>query len=94
MVITRTDTVWVVPAWLFYGMAAVAEWGVWILSLGRKESHLNRQMVRYLTMTRTFDISKAKHRLGYRPQVSVKEGIRRAVNAYMSSQSANAAKDR
>ena len=31
--------------------------------MGKRESKLNRKMVRYFTMTRTFDISKAKERL-------------------------------
>jgi sterol-4alpha-carboxylate 3-dehydrogenase (decarboxylating) len=78
----KEEDTWVIPAWLFYAMAVVAEWGVWAISFGQKESHLNRQMVKYLTMNRTFDISKAKKRLGYRAEVSVQEGIRRAVEAY------------
>jgi sterol-4alpha-carboxylate 3-dehydrogenase (decarboxylating) len=81
---TKKEDIWVVPSWLFYTMAVVAEWGVWAVSFGQKESHLNRQMVKYLTMTRTFDITKAKKRLGYRAQVSVEEGIRRAVDSYMA----------
>jgi sterol-4alpha-carboxylate 3-dehydrogenase (decarboxylating) len=89
---TKKEDIWIVPAWLFYMMAVVAEWVVWAMSLGQRESHLNRQMVKYLTMTRTFDITKAKQRLGYRPQVSVEEGIRRAVHAYMSKQSASVKK--
>jgi sterol-4alpha-carboxylate 3-dehydrogenase (decarboxylating) len=79
----KKEDIWVVPGWLFYVMAVVAEWGVWAVSLGKKESGLNRQMVKYLTMTRTFDIAKAKKRLGYRAEVGVEEGIRRAVKAYM-----------
>lgn len=89
----REEDIWVIPAWLFYSMAVLAEWGVWAASLGQKESHLNRQMVKYLTMTRTFDITKAKKRLGYRPQVSVKEGIQRAVDAYMARHPELAKKD-
>ncbi|KAK7192273.1 sterol-4-alpha-carboxylate 3-dehydrogenase [Paraphaeosphaeria sporulosa] len=45
---------------------------------------MNRLMAKYLTMNRTFDITKAKERLGYRPEVSVEEGIRSAVRAYMT----------
>jgi sterol-4alpha-carboxylate 3-dehydrogenase (decarboxylating) len=44
---------------------------------------LNRQMVKFLTMERTFNISKVKKRLGYKPQVSVEEGIKRAVGALL-----------
>ncbi|KAH7389488.1 hydroxysteroid dehydrogenase [Phaeosphaeria sp. MPI-PUGE-AT-0046c] len=79
----KPEEIWVVPAWLFYGMAVLAEWGVWAASLGQAESKLNRQMVKYMGMERTFDISKAKKRLGYRPQVSVREGIERAVRDHL-----------
>lgn len=72
--VTKVE-VWVVPSWVFYGIAVCAEWGVWAASLGRRESRLNRQMVKYMGAERTFDISKAKKRLGYRPQVTVREGI-------------------
>lgn len=89
---TRKEDIWVIPTWLFYGIATIAEWFVWVISFGREESHLNKQMAKYLTMNRTFDITKAKQRLGYRPQVSVEEGIRRAVHAYMSSQAPGAKK--
>ncbi|KAF2185777.1 hydroxysteroid dehydrogenase [Zopfia rhizophila CBS 207.26] len=89
----KKEEIWVVPAWLFYAIAVVAEWSVWAISLGRRESHMNREMVKYLTMTRTFDITKAKERLGYRPQVGVREGIQRAVDAYLSSSSPEAKKE-
>ncbi|KAF2279513.1 hydroxysteroid dehydrogenase [Westerdykella ornata] len=81
------EQIWVMPAWLFYALAVLTEWTVWLLSFGRRESHMNRKMVRYFTMTRTFDITKAKGRLGYRPQVGMVDGIKRAVNAYLESES-------
>lgn len=78
------DQVTVVPTSVYYAFAVIAEWAVWAISLGSKESHINRRMVKYLTMNRTFDISKAKERLGYRPQVSMQEGIKRAVEFYIA----------
>lgn len=75
----------VVPSWFYYMIAVLAEWFVWLISLGRRESQLNRKMVRFFAMTRTFDISKAKTRLGYRPRVSLKDAITRSVEAYMLS---------
>jgi sterol-4alpha-carboxylate 3-dehydrogenase (decarboxylating) len=89
----KKEEIWVVPSWLFYTMAVLAEWGVWAVSFGQKESHLNRQMVKYLTMTRTFDITKAKKRLGYRAQVSVAEGIKRAVDSYKAKHPDEVRKD-
>lgn len=79
----KPEEIWIVPAWVFYVIAVLAEWGVWAASLGQRESKLNRQMIKYLGMERTFDISKAKKRLGYRPQVGVREGIERAVGEYL-----------
>jgi sterol-4alpha-carboxylate 3-dehydrogenase (decarboxylating) len=81
------DKVTVVPTSVYYAFAVFAEWAVWALSLGNKESQINRRMVKYLTMTRTFDISKAKERLGYRPQVSMQEGIKRAVQYFLAHES-------
>lgn len=80
---TRDEDVWVLPPWLSYTIAVAAEWVEWASSFGQRESHLNRFMMKYMKMTRTFDITKAKKRLGYRPQVNVEEGIRRAVDAHI-----------
>ncbi|KAK2839357.1 hypothetical protein FQN49_006221 [Arthroderma sp. PD_2] len=79
--------IWQVPSWLFYAMAVAAEWTVWAISFGRRESGISRMMVRYLSMTRTFDISKIKTRLGYRPQVRIHEAIKRSVDACMRDSS-------
>jgi sterol-4alpha-carboxylate 3-dehydrogenase (decarboxylating) len=77
------DDVRIVPSWLFYLIAILAEWAVWMSSFGRRESQINRKMVRYLGMTRTFDISKAKKRLGYRPRIGIQDAIQRSVDAYL-----------
>jgi sterol-4alpha-carboxylate 3-dehydrogenase (decarboxylating) len=77
------EAIWVVPSWLFYSIAVIVEWSVWVSSFGRRESLLNRKMVKYLTMNRTFDITKAKERLGYKPKFSISEGIELAVHAQM-----------
>ncbi|KAK4461055.1 sterol-4-alpha-carboxylate 3-dehydrogenase, decarboxylating [Cladorrhinum samala] len=45
----------------------------------RKPPTFNRQRIIYSCMTRYYDISKAKKRLGYRPLVSLDEGVRRSV---------------
>ncbi|PVH99412.1 hydroxysteroid dehydrogenase [Periconia macrospinosa] len=78
------NKVTVVPTSVYYAFAVVAEWAVWAFSLGSKESNVNRRMVKYLTMTRTFNISKAKERLGYQPQVGIRDGIKRAVQHYLA----------
>lgn len=45
----------------------------------RKPPTFNRQRIIYSCMTRYYDISKAQRRLGYKPQVSLSEGVKRAV---------------
>ncbi|RDW56419.1 hypothetical protein BP5796_13168 [Coleophoma crateriformis] len=74
----KKEEIWIIPATMYCLFGIVFDWTVWIISLGRRESIINRRMGKYLTMTRTFDISKAKERLGYAPQVTMQEGIDRA----------------
>lgn len=78
------EKVWVVPASVYYVFTVIVECTVGLFSFGRKEPMINRRMIKYLTLTRTFDISKAKQRLGYRPLVSMQEGILRAVDYYVA----------
>jgi sterol-4alpha-carboxylate 3-dehydrogenase (decarboxylating) len=82
---TKKEDVRVVPTWFFYTMAVVAEWVVWLVTLGHKESQINRKMIRFFSMTNTFDITKSKTRLGYKPQWSTQEGIDLAVKAFLAS---------
>jgi sterol-4alpha-carboxylate 3-dehydrogenase (decarboxylating) len=82
----KKENVWVVPTWVYYAIAVIAEWGVWLFTFGRKESQINRKMIRFFSMTNTFDISKAKKRLGYRPQWTTQEGIDKAVQAFLQVQ--------
>ena len=82
----QKENVKVVPTWVYYAMAVIAEWSVWLFTFARKESQINRKMIRFFTMTNTFDISKAKARLGYRPQWTTQEGIDKAVHALLQSQ--------
>ncbi|KAF2014340.1 sterol-4-alpha-carboxylate 3-dehydrogenase [Aaosphaeria arxii CBS 175.79] len=82
----RREDVRVTPIWVYYAIAVVAEWAVWLFTLGRKESQINRKMIRFFSMTNTFNVTKAKTRLGYKPQWSTQEGIDRAVKAYLDSE--------
>ncbi|KAK8095370.1 erg26- C-3 sterol dehydrogenase [Apiospora kogelbergensis] len=45
----------------------------------RKPATFNRQRIIYSCMTRYYDITKARRRLGYEPLVSLSEGVKRAV---------------
>lgn len=79
----KKDQVRVVPTWLYFAIAVVAEWAVWLFTLDRKESQINRKMVRFFSTTNTFDITKAKTRLGYSPPTTTQESIEKAVHAYL-----------
>jgi len=75
----------VVPWRLMMGLAWVLEWGFWIFTFGKQEPRLTRARVKYTTMERTLDITKAKERLGYRPQVGMQEGIIRSAKWFLES---------
>ncbi|KAH9902249.1 NAD(P)-binding protein [Xylariomycetidae sp. FL2044] len=50
-----------------------------VFAVLRQVPTFNRQRIVYSSMTRYFDISKAKQRLGYEPLVGLSEGVRRSV---------------
>ena len=68
--------VWELSGGFAMGLGALMEAVFWVL--GRKPS-LTRQQARYSCQARYFCIEKARKRLGYRPIVSLEEGIRRGV---------------
>ncbi|KAJ4287140.1 hypothetical protein N0V90_012538 [Kalmusia sp. IMI 367209] len=75
----------IVQTWVYYAIAVIAKWSVWLFTFGRKESQINQKMIRFFTMTNTFDIGKAKNRLGYTPQRTTQEGIDKAVQSLLLS---------
>jgi len=80
----KKEDVRVIPAGLMWIIAAMLEWLYWCFTLGTKQPLLTRKFLRLTSIHRTFDISKAKTRLGYVPRVGMKEGIRRAAQWYVS----------
>ncbi|KAE9983848.1 hypothetical protein EG328_009462 [Venturia inaequalis] len=68
-------TVWSVPVWLIFHVALLSEMVVWMVSLGSRKSTLYRASVMECTWQRTYSIDKAKQRLGYKPVVSLEDGI-------------------
>jgi len=62
------------------------EWIVKIFSVGRRQPFMTRRKILPTTLERTFDISKAKKRLRYRPQVDMGEAIERTANWWKSQQ--------
>ncbi|KAI4218140.1 MAG: hypothetical protein L6R40_008802 [Gallowayella cf. fulva] len=71
-----TEHVWRIQKDVGLALATVMEWVFW--AMGRTPS-LTRRQVRYTSMTRYYNIDKAKNRLGYAPIVGLEEGVGRAV---------------
>ena len=76
----KPQDVWVIPKSVGLSMALIAEWIIWISSLGKSRSTMTRSGIRYSCLTRTYCIDKAKTRLGYKPRVSMEDGIKRGVD--------------
>ena len=81
---TNIKDVRTIPRWAGLMMAVLAEWIVWLTSFGRKKSHINTVGIRYSCMTRTYRIDKAKRILGYRPLVTLQEGILRSGKSFLT----------
>jgi dihydroflavonol-4-reductase len=69
-----------IPLWPVYGMGYVCE--VLCKPFGI-EPPLYRRRIDFFKKSRAFDISKAKHELGFRPKVSLKEGLHRTAQWYI-----------
>ena len=78
---TRPDQVWVIKRSWALLLAGMLEWVFW--AFGR-EAPLTRTKVRLSCMTRYFCVDKAKSRLGYKPMVGLKDGLKRAVDDCVS----------
>ncbi|KAL2143016.1 hypothetical protein VTI28DRAFT_413 [Corynascus sepedonium] len=60
-----------------------SEWFFWAVN---KPATFSRQRIIYACMTRYYNISKAKRRLGYEPLVSLDEGIKKSVKWFLEQQ--------
>lgn len=78
-----TDHVWTIGKDVGLALGSVIEWVMW--GIGKTPS-LTRRQVRYSCMTRYYNIDKAKTRLGYKPLVSLEEGITRAVKWFVAEE--------
>lgn len=78
---TRPEQVWVIKRSWALLLAGMLEWVFW--AVGR-EAPLTRTKVRLSCMTRYFCVDKAKRRLGYKPIVGLRDGLKRAVDDCVS----------
>jgi nucleoside-diphosphate-sugar epimerase len=68
------------PLWPVYGMGYLCEMVCKPFGI---EPPLYRRRIDFFKKSRAFDISKAKRELGYRPKVSIKEGLHRTAQWYV-----------
>jgi sterol-4alpha-carboxylate 3-dehydrogenase (decarboxylating) len=80
----KKDDVYTIPAGLMWFIVLITEYFYSVLTFGTKQPRFTRAKIKYMTIHRYFDISKAKTRLGYVPQVSMEDGIQRTVQWYLS----------
>ena len=79
---TQPSQVWVIDKDIGLVIASLIEWIFWLL--GRKPN-LTRKAVNYSSMTRYYNIDKAKRILGYKPLVEMEEAIVRTVKSFRES---------
>lgn len=76
---TEPSQVWVINKEFGLVIASLVEWVFWLL---RRKPNLTRKVVNYSSMTRYYNIDKAKRLLGYQPLIGVEEGIARTVKSF------------
>ncbi|GKT46102.1 STIP1 y and U box-containing protein 1 [Colletotrichum spaethianum] len=88
---TRPEEIRIVSMTVALAYVWALEWIYWFKG---ELPPLTRQIVRFTGMSRWYVIDKAQERLGWRPEVSQEEGIRRAVEWYLEKEEREAAKER
>lgn len=58
----------------------ISQWAVWLFPLGRKQSNMVREGVIFSYITRTLNIKKAIKVLGYRPVISLQNGMKESID--------------
>lgn len=81
----KREEIRVIPLWVGLLMGWVSEWIVWLLSGGKRQPNMTMEGIRLSTINRTLNGDKAMRVLGYRPQVSIEEGIERGVKWWLKN---------
>jgi sterol-4alpha-carboxylate 3-dehydrogenase (decarboxylating) len=74
----RPEDVRIVPIWLSMIFAGINEWATWIWTWGAKQPIVTREAITLTTIVRTLNGEKARRVLGYKPTISIQEGLDRA----------------
>ncbi|KAK2615821.1 hypothetical protein N8I77_002547 [Diaporthe amygdali] len=73
----KPEEIKILPIWVAYLIATIAEWFTWIRTLGKDQPIVTREAVRLTVIERTLSGEKAKRVLGYHPKVTMDEGLAR-----------------
>lgn len=73
----KPEEVKILPVWVAYIIATIAEWFTWIRTFGKEQPIVTREAVRLTVIERTLSGEKAKRVLGYQPKVTMDEGLAR-----------------
>ena len=78
---TRLEDVIIIPRWLALSMARVIEWMFFLFTFGRVRPPVQMSVlyIRYSMNTSTYDISKARTRLGYNPVIDHEAHLKRSI---------------
>ena len=78
---TTPDQVTVIPAWLALSLAHGIDWAFYLCTLGKVRPPLNMSplYIQYTIYDATYDIGKARERLGYVPEVDVEGHLRSSI---------------
>ena len=74
---TDPSQVWVIGKNLGLTIASAMEWFCWLA--GGRKPNLSRKSINYSTMSRYYNVDKARTMLGYTPKVDMEEGVLRTV---------------
>jgi sterol-4alpha-carboxylate 3-dehydrogenase (decarboxylating) len=83
---TEMKDVKVIPMWVVMLITGLTEWVYWVFTFGTKEPKVKRELLAYLERGAQYDLTKAKERLGYKPLVTVDEGMKRSMEWAMEEE--------
>lgn len=85
---TSADKITIIPMWIAFFFAWLAEWVVWIFSAGSKRPEkFNRSQMENCSLDRTFDVTKAKERLKWLPKTRLEDAAQRGVQSVLTRKS-------
>ncbi|KAH8892367.1 NAD(P)-binding protein [Thozetella sp. PMI_491] len=76
----------IIPVWVAWLFAAISEYVTWICTFGKGHPIVTREAVKLTTITKTLNDNKAKRVLGYKPKVSMSQGLAIAGKWFMEEE--------